>query len=141
MYLRDAEGNSCAIAQLDFDEETTLEFDLMLSANRPNDNTYTIAVDEMNWEAGCAFITLDGDAVATPLEEGVLTTVELNANGNNNYKVGTLTLVPHTRAEISSPGCDGTGETYIKVLPSGQGPWDIAQELPSASRKYKSQAL
>ena len=126
LYLRDAEGNSCAIAQLDFDEETTLEFDLMLSANRPNDNTYTIAVDEMNWEAGCAFITLDGDAVATPLEEGVLTTVELNANGNNNYKVGTLTLVPHTRAEISSPGCDGTGETYIKVLPSGQGPWDIA---------------
>ena len=126
LYLRDDAGNRSAISQLDFVEETQTELDVVLAANRPLDGTYTIAVDEMTWNDGCAFITLEGDSVAIPLEEGFLTTIELDGNSNNTRTVGTITLMPATRTEVSSPGCEGEGETSITVLPSGDGPWDIA---------------
>ena len=126
LYLRDDAGNRSAISQLDFVEETQTELDVVLAANRPLDGTYTIAVEEMTWNDGCAFITLEGDSVAIPLEEGFLTTVELDGNSNNTRTIGTITLIPATRTEVSSPGCEGEGETSITVLPSGDGPWDIA---------------
>jgi hypothetical protein len=126
LSFRDAAGNRSAISQLDFADETQTQLDLVLAANRPIDGTYTIAVEEMTWNEGCAFITMEGDSVAMPLEEGFLTTIELDGNSNNTRTVGTITLLPATRAEVSSPGCDGEGETFITVLPSGDGPWDIA---------------
>ncbi len=126
LSFRDAAGNRSAISQLDFADETQTQLDVVLAANRPIDGTYTIAVEEMTWNEGCAFITMEGDSVAMPLEEGFLTTIELDGNSNNTRTVGTITLLPATRAEVSSPGCDGEGETFITVLPSGDGPWDIA---------------
>jgi hypothetical protein len=126
LSFRDAAGNRSAISQLNFADETQTQLDVVLAANRPIDGTYTIVVEEMTWNEGCAFITLDGDSVAMPLEEGFLTTVELDGNSNNTQTIGTITLVPATRTEVSSPGCEGEGETYITVLPSGDGPWDIA---------------
>ena len=126
LSFRDAAGNRSAISQLEFAEETQTQLDVVLAANHPIDGTYTIAVENMTWNEGCAFITLEGDSVAMPLEEGFLTTVELDGNSNNTETIGTITLVPATRTEVSSPGCEGEGETYITVLPSGDGPWDIA---------------
>ena len=125
LSFRDAAGNRSAISQLDFTEETQTQLELVLAANRPIDGTYTIAVEEMNWNAGCAFITLEGDSVAMPLEDGFLTSVELESHIDNTQTIGTITLVPATRTEVSSPGCEGEGETSITVLPSGDGPWDI----------------
>ena len=119
LSFRDAAGNRSAISQLDFADETQTQLDVVLAANRPIDGTYTIAVENMTWNEGCAFITLEGDSVAMPLEEGFLTTVELDGNSNNTETIGTITLVPATRTEVSSPGCEGEGETYITVLPSG----------------------
>ena len=126
LSFRDAAGNRSAISQLDFADSTQTQLDVVLAANRPIDGTYTIAVEEMTWNEGCAFITLDGDSVAMPLEEGFLTTVELDGNENNTRTIATITLMPSTRTEVSSPGCEGEGETSITVLPSGDGPWDIA---------------
>ena len=88
LSFRDAAGNRSAISQLEFAEETQTQLDVVLAANRPIDGTYTIAVEEMTWNEGCAFITLEGDSVAMPLEEGFLTTVELDGNSNNTRPSG-----------------------------------------------------
>ena len=125
LYLRHEDGNESSISQLNFENETQTQLDLVLAASSPIDGMYTIVVEEMTWNAGCAFITLEGDSVAMPLEDGFLTSVELDGNSENTRTIGTITLVPATRTEVSSPGCEGEGETFITVLPSGDGPWDI----------------
>ena len=116
LYLRDGESNRSAIAQLGFDNEPMMEFDIVLGANRPLDGTYTLSIDDFEWEEGCAFLMLADDTEPRALEAGELTTVTLASDQNHNYTVGTLFLVPPVRAAVTSPGCEGTGEASIDVL-------------------------
>jgi len=126
IYLRDVDGNRNGIAQMDFKAEPLATFDIVLGANRPLDGDYTIRVEQMDWTDGCAYVILDGETEVRPLELGVLVNVELSATQNHTYTVGTLYIVPPTRAEVSSPGCEGVGSTHIEVLPTGDGPWTVA---------------
>ena len=126
LYLRDGESNRSAIAQLGFDNEPMMEFDIVLGANRPLDGTYTLSIDDFEWEEGCAFLMLADDTEPRALEAGELTTVTLASDQNHNYTVGTLFLVPPVRAAVTSPGCEGTGEASIDVLATGDGPWTVA---------------
>ena len=73
MYLLDGEGKRSGIAQLGFDREPLMQFDLMLGANRPLDGEYVVTVEEFEWMNGCAFIVLDDDPTPQPLEAGELT--------------------------------------------------------------------
>ncbi|MEC7950949.1 MAG: PKD domain-containing protein, partial [Bacteroidota bacterium] len=123
MYLLDGEGKRSGIAQLGFDREPLMQFDLMLGANRPLDVEYVVAVEEFEWMNGCAFIVLDDNPTPQPLEAGELTHISLPTGVNTNHTVATVYLVPFARAEISSPGCEGSGETSIDVLATGDGPW------------------
>lgn len=125
MYLLDNAGKRSGIAQLGFDREPMTQFDLVLGANRPLDGDYVVSVDAFEWEEGCAFIALAGEATPRPLESGELGSVSLSSNENHNYTVATIYLVPPVRAEVSSPGCEGTGETSIEVLATGNGPWTV----------------
>ena len=126
MYLLDQEGNRSGIAQLGFDREPIVQFDLMLGANRPLDGEYVVTVEAFDWADGCAFIVMGEDATPQPLEAGELGTISLSTGVNNNHTVATVYLVPPVRAEISSPGCEGEGETAIDVLATGDGPWTVA---------------
>ena len=74
---------------------------------------------------GCAFIVLGDDPTPQPLEAGELTHISLPTGVNTNHTVATVYLVPFARAEISSPGCEGSGETSIDVLATGDGPWSV----------------
>ena len=125
LYLKDSESNRSAIAQLGFTTEPMMEFDIVLGANRPLDGSYTLSVDEFEWEEGCAFLVLADDTEPHALETGELTTVTLAPNQNHNYTVGTLFLVPPVRADVTSPGCEGVGEASIEVLATGDGPWTV----------------
>ena len=126
MYLLDEEGNRSGIAQLGFDREPIVQFNLMLGANRPLDGEYLVTVEALDWADGCAFIVMGEDATPQPLEAGELGTISLSTGVNNNHTVATVYLVPPVRAEISSPGCEGEGETAIDVLATGDGPWTVA---------------
>jgi len=126
MYLLDDAGKRSGIAQLGFDREPMTQFDLVLGANRPLDGEYVVSVDAFDWEEGCAFVALAGETSPRPLETGELARVSLSATENHNYTVATIYLVPPVRAEVSSPGCEGTGETSIEVLATGNGPWTVA---------------
>jgi len=126
LYLRDVDNTKNGIVQLAFDREPMATFDLILAANAPFDGDFTLDVTEMNWPEGCVFIQLNGESEAQPLEVGELTQLVLSSSDNNTYTVGTLYLVPPVRAEVSSPGCEGSGETLIEVLPNGDGPWTVA---------------
>lgn len=126
MYLLDDAGKRSGIAQLGFDREPMTQFDLVLGANRPLDGEYVVSVDAFDWEEGCAFVALAGETAPRPLEPGELARVSLSATENHNYTVATIYLVPPVRAEVSSPGCEGTGETSIEVLATGNGPWTVA---------------
>ena len=125
MYLLDGEGKRSGIAQLGFDREPLMQFDLMLGANRPLDGEYVVTVEECEWMNGCAFIVLDDNPTPQPLEAGELTHISLPTGVNTNHTVATVYLVPFARAEISSPGCEGSGETSIDVLATGDGPWSV----------------
>ena len=125
LYLKDSESNRSAIAQLGFTTEPMMEFDIVLGANRPLDGSYTLSVDEFEWEEGCAFLVLADDTEPHALETGELTTVTLAPNQNHNYTIGTLFLVPPVRAAVTSPGCEGVGEASIEVLATGDGPWTV----------------
>ncbi|MEC8361134.1 MAG: hypothetical protein VX002_02440, partial [Bacteroidota bacterium] len=125
MYLLDGEGKRSSIAQLGFDREPLMQFDLMLGANRPLDGEYVVAVEEFEWMNGCAFIVLGDDPTPQPLAAGELTHISLPTGMNTNHTVATVYLVPFARAEISSPGCEGSGETSIDVLATGDGPWSV----------------
>ena len=128
MYLLDGSGHRSGIAQLDFDQEPMAQFDLVIGANRPLDGQYVVTVEELDWAEGCAFIVMAGETDPSPLVAGELTTVNLSSNANHNYTVATLFLVPPVRAEITSPGCEGSGETAVEVLASGDGPWTVAMQ-------------
>ena len=100
---------------LDFTDETQTQLDVVLAANRPIDGTYTIVVEEMNWPDGSAFITLEGDTTAYALEEGYLTTVELDGNSNNTPTIGTLHCQLSCSDVNANDICDGleaTGCSY-----------------------------
>jgi len=125
MYLLDGEGKRSGITQLGFDREPLMQFDLMLGANRPLDGEYVVTVEECEWMNGCAFIVLDDNPTPQPLEAGELTHISLPTGVNTNHTVATVYLVPFARAEISSPGCEGSGETSIDVLATGDGPWSV----------------
>ena len=126
LYLLGQDDVRSGIAQLDFDVEPAASFDLILGANRPVDGTYSLEVEELNWAEGCAYIVMDGETEARPLEAGHLVSTQLSASLVHNHTIGTVYLVPPVRAEISSPGCEGSGETAIAVLPTGDGPWTVA---------------
>jgi PKD repeat protein len=121
LYLKDAEAKRSSIAFLDFEKEPIAMFDVVLGANRPLNGEYTVRIDAFEWKDGCAYFILDGETESRPIETGELAVVSLASNVNHNYLVGTLYLVPQTRAEVSSPGCEGEGDTYIEVLPTGDG--------------------
>lgn len=126
LYLRDASNAKQGVLQMDFNREPVATFDLILAANAPFDGHFTLDVTELNWPAGCVNIVMNGETEARPLEEGELLNIELSSADNNTYTVGTLYFVPPVRAEVSSPGCEGSGATFIEVLPTGDGPWTVA---------------
>jgi hypothetical protein len=126
IYLRDVDGNRNGIAQMDFKAEPLATFDIVLGANRPLDGDYTIRVEQMDWTEGCAYVILDGETEVRPLELGELVKVGLSATQNHTYTVGTLYVVPPTRAEVLSPGCESHDEAHVEVLPTGDGPWSIS---------------
>ena len=126
LYLRDAQGNRISISQMDFSTEPLASFDVILGANRPLDGNYTVRIEHLDWAEGCAYFVMNGETESLPLELGELTQVQLASTQNHNYNVGTIYLVPPSRAEVSSPGCEGSGDTYIQVLPTGDGPWTVA---------------
>lgn len=126
VYLRDNNGTRSSIAQMSFDSEPVMTFEVVVGANRPLDGNYTLTVNELDWADGCLQFVPAGETEASPLETGVLATVQLSSSANHNYTVGTLFLVPNARAEVTSPGCEGLGETAIEVFPTGDGPWTVA---------------
>ncbi|MGB0150387.1 MAG: hypothetical protein ACPF87_05805 [Flavobacteriales bacterium] len=115
LSFRDVHGNRSAISQLDFADEPQTQLDVVLAANRPIDGTYTIVVEEMNWPDGSAFITLEGDTTAYALEEGYLTTIELDGNSNNTHTIGSLNCQLSCSDVNANDICDGleaTGCSY-----------------------------
>lgn len=125
LYLLDDLGNRSGIAQLGFDQEPMAQFDLVLGSNRPLDGEYVVSIDEFSWMDGCAFIMMADETTPRPIESGELGNVFLTASENHNYHVATVYLVPPVRAEVSSPGCEGIGESAIEVFATGDGPWTV----------------
>ncbi|MGB2423166.1 MAG: PKD domain-containing protein [Flavobacteriales bacterium] len=126
VYLRDGNGTRSSIAQMNFDSEPVMSFEVVVGANRPVDGNYTLTVNESDWEGGCLQFLPVGETEIQPLEPGFLAAIELSSTANHNHAVGTLFLVPNARAEVTSPGCEGLGETAIEVFPTGDGPWTVA---------------
>ena len=125
LYLEDALANKHGIAQVDFDREPIAAFELTLGANAPFDGAFSIEVTNLDWNEGCVFIQLTDEAEPQPLEMGALIENDLSSGENHTYIVGTLYLLPPSRVEFASPGCEGEGPTQIEVLPTGDGPWSV----------------
>ena len=84
-----------------------------------------LSVTNLDWNEGCVFIQLTDEADPQPLEMGALIENDLSSGENHTYIVGTLYLLPPSRVEFASPGCEGEGPTQIDVLPTGDGPWSV----------------